>query len=485
MIKKSARFREKSLFVRLFGADVYAVGGYVRDLVLGRAHSEVDILVARHGLEDIIRKLEPHGRVDLVGRSFGVIKFTIKGTTYDIALPRTDSPRPVAKPRAAKKHKDFLIAADPWLPIEKDLERRDFRINSLALRLKDGEVIDPFGGLKDIRARIIRVTNPAAFPDDPLRVLRAARFASVLGFRIDPAIYPLTRAVDLSGLSVERVTEELFKILLDSPRPSAGLGELFKLGALEQLFPELYAMSLCIQDSIFHPETDPHGHHTVWAHTLLTVDQAARLASDTGLDRPRTLALLLAALFHDAGKPGATRWEFKRGRMAVTSAGHDIRSEKISREAFARLRIFSWNGFDLAKTVLLLIRAHHRSTELWQNRLTVTRKAFSRLAADVRGEIGLLIDLDAADRAGRRARPLKTYDREAKWLLGKFEELRVNRETIKPIVQGRDLIKLGMAPGPEMGRMLKRLYGLQLDSEFDSRAGGIKAARKLLKDENA
>jgi tRNA nucleotidyltransferase/poly(A) polymerase len=478
----AAKFREKGLFVRLFGADVYAVGGYVRDLFLGRPHSEVDILIARHPLDEIIRRLEPHGRVDLVGKSFGVIKFTVKGTTYDVALPRTDAPRARVAPAAAKKHKDFLISADPWLPVEKDLERRDFRSNSIALRLKNGEVIDPFGGLKDIRAGMIRVTNPAAFPDDPLRVLRAARFASVLGFRIDPAVYPMTRTVDLSGLSVERVTEELFKILLDSPKPSAGLGELFKLGALEQLFPELYAMSLCIQDSLFHPETDPHGHHTVWAHTLLTIDQASRLAASTGLDRPRALALELAALYHDAGKPGSTRWEFKRGRMAVTSAGHDIRSEKVAREAFARLRIFSWNGFDLAKTVLLLIRAHHRSTELWQNRETVTRKAFSRLAAEVNGEIGLLIDLDAADRAGRRTRPLKTHDREARWLLGKFEELRVDREAIKPIVLGRDLIKLGVAPGPAMGRILKRLYGMQLDSEFEDRAGGLKAARKLIKE---
>jgi tRNA nucleotidyltransferase/poly(A) polymerase len=486
MIKRAVKFRDKSLFVSLFGPDVYAVGGYVRDLFMGRAPAEVDILVAHHPLDDIVRRLGPHGRIDLVGKSFGVIKFTIKGTTYDIALPRTDAPRKDSMPSAPPKgHKDFIISADPWLPVEKDLERRDFRSNSMALRLKDGVLIDPHGGLKDIRARIIRVTNPAAFPDDPLRVLRAARFASVLRFRIDPKIYDLTRAIDLSGLSVERVTEELFKILLASPKPSVGLGALFNLGALEQLFPELYALSLCIQDSIFHPETDPHGHHTVWAHTLLTVDQAARLSSAAGLDRPRALGLLLAALYHDVGKPGATRWEFKRGRMAVTSSGHDIRSERIARQAFARLKIFSWNGFDLGKTVPLLIRAHHRSTELWQNRENVTRKAFNRLAAEIHGEIGLLINLDAADRAGRRTRPLKALDREARWLLRKFEELRVNRETIKPLIMGRDLLKLGVAPGPEMGRILKKLYVMQLDSEFDNRAAGLRVVRKILKDNQA
>jgi tRNA nucleotidyltransferase/poly(A) polymerase len=478
MARITAEFRDKGLFVRLFGADVYAVGGYVRDLLLSRPSPEVDLLVARHPLDEVVRRLEQHGKVDLVGRSFGIVKFTIKGKTYDVAQPRTDAPRDAAAD--VKGHKDFIIAADPFLPVEKDLERRDFRANSMAVRLSDGSVIDPFEGRKDVRARLLRVTNPAAFPDDPLRVLRAARFASVLGFGVDPAIYAAAKDIDLSGLSIERVTEELFKILLDSPKPSVGLEELLKVGALEKLFPELFALTLCIQDSIFHPETDAFGHHTVWAHTLLSVDQARSLASAVGLDRPRALALLLAALFHDAGKHGTTRWEFKRGRMAVTSAGHDIQSERVARKAFARLKIHSWNGFDLEKTVPLLIRTHHRSTELWQNRDSVTRKAFNRLAADVGGEIELLVYLDAADRAGRKARPVKALDREARWLFAKFEELRVNRETIKPLILGRDLIKLGVAPGPDMGKVLKRLYAMQIDNAFETRAGGLKAARKIV-----
>ena len=478
MNRISAEFRDKGLFVRLFGGDVYAVGGYVRDLMLKRPSPEVDLLVARHPLEEVVGKLERHGKVDLVGRSFGIIKFTIKGRTYDVALPRTDAPKDADA--GTKGHKDFVIAADPFLPIEKDLERRDFRANSIAVRLSDGEDIDPFEGRKDIRARLLRVTNPAAFPDDPLRILRAARFASVLRFRVDPTIYVAAKDIELSGLSVERVIEELFKILLDSARPSVGLDELLKVGALEKLFPELFAMTLCIQDSVFHPETDEFGHHTVWAHTLLAVDQARSLASAVALDRPRALALLLAALFHDAGKPGTTRWEYKRGRMAVTSNGHDIQSERVARKAFARLRIHSWNGYDLEKTVPLLIRTHHRSTELWQNRENVTRKAFNRLAADVGGEIELIVYLDAADRAGRKARPLKALDREACWLFAKFEELRVNRETIKPLILGRDLIKLGVAPGPDMGKLLRKLYAMQLDSAFETRAGGLKAARALV-----
>ncbi|MHB8094790.1 MAG: HD domain-containing protein [Candidatus Aminicenantales bacterium] len=470
-------FRDKALFVRVFGADVYAVGGFVRDFLLGLPSPEVDLLVARHPLEDVVRKLEPHGKVDMVGRSFGIIKFTLRGLTYDIALPRTDAPRD----GSAKGHKDFIISADPWLPIEKDLERRDFRANSLAVRLRDGCLIDPFGGRRDIAARRIRTTNPAAFPDDPLRVLRAARFASVLEFKVDPKIYEAARDIDLSGLSVERVNEEIFKILMNSRKPSVGMEELFRLGALEKLFPELYALTLTIQDSVFHPEKDSFGHHTAWQHTKLALNQARILAELTRLDARRSLCLLLATLYHDVGKAGSTRWEYKRGRMAVTSSGHDIQSERISRKALARFKIFSWNGYNLGKMVPLLIRAHHRASELWQNREAVTRRAFNRLAADVGGEIELVVILDAADRNGRRTRPVKGLDREARWLLGKFEELRVNRKTIKPIIMGRDLIKLGVAPGPEMGKILKKLYTMQIDNAFETKARGLKAAREMVK----
>jgi tRNA nucleotidyltransferase/poly(A) polymerase len=476
MVKMTFDFPDRKLFVRLFGRDVYAVGGYVRDLVRGKPSPDVDVLVARHPIREIVRRLKAHGRVGLVGKSFGIIKFTTDGRTYDVALPRKDVPRGAG----AKSHKDFVIAADPDLPVEKDLERRDFRCNSMALRLKDGLLVDPFGGRADTRAKKIRLTNPGAFPDDPLRVLRVARFASVLGLSVDPAIYGTARAVDLSGLSIERVNEELFKILLHSPRPSVGLEELFKLGVLEQLLPELDALALVIQDSVFHPEKDAYGHHTVWQHTKLTVDQAAALSRTAGLAQPRKLALLLAALYHDLGKRATTRWEYKRGRMAITSCGHDILSGRQAQKVLVRFRIHAWNGYPVGRMVPLLIRTHHRAAELWQNRESVTKKAFNRLAADVRGEIDLTIYLDAADRAGRRERLVRGLDREARWLFKRFEELRVNRETIKPIIMGRDLIALGVPPGPGMGEILKKLYRVQIANGFDTRTQGLKKARQII-----
>jgi tRNA nucleotidyltransferase/poly(A) polymerase len=476
MTKLAFDFPDRALFVRLFGGDVYAVGGFVRDLVLGRPSTEVDLLVAGRPLDEIVARLEKRGRVDLVGKSFGIIKFTLRGRTYDVALPRTDRPG-APGPRG---HKDVLVAADPGLPVEKDLERRDFRTNSMALRLKDGTLIDPFEGRKDTLARRLRLTNPAAFPDDPLRIIRVARFASVLGFKVDPAIYPAARAVDLCGLSVERVNDEMFKLLLESPRPSVGLEEMFRLGVLDQWFPELQALALVIQDAVFHPETDGFGHHTVWAHTKLSVDQAAALGRIAGLAAPKRLTLLLAALYHDLGKATTTRWEFKKGRMAVTSCGHDIQSERAARRVLTRFRVQNWGGSPIGRLVPLLIRTHHRAGELWANRAEVTKKAFNRLAADVQGEIELVVLLDAADRAGRDRRLVRGLDRQARWLVGKFEELRVNRETIKPLIMGRDLLKLGVPPGPGMGRLLEKLYRVQLDNGFETKAAGLAKARRLI-----
>lgn len=472
-------FRDRDFFVSLFGADVYAVGGYVRDLMRGRPHEEnIDLLIVRNPVEAIIQKLSPYGRVDVVGRSFGVVKFIHQGRGYDIALPRQD--RPVPGP--TRRHKDFIVHADPDLPIEKDLERRDFRCNSIALQLSSGDIIDPLGGLKDVRGKILKLTNPKAFPEDPLRVIRAARFASVLGFTVAPEIYEASKDIDLGGLSVERVNEELFKILLDSRAPSIGLEELFKLGALRQLFPELYRLSLSIQDSVFHPETDAYGHHTVWQHTKITVDQASRLAAAYTLEKPQKLTLLLAALYHDVGKAATAQWEYKRGRMVITNNAHDIASENAAKLILDRFKIFSWDGYDVRSMVLALIRGHHRASELWQNRDVVTKKAFNRLAADVSGEIALLIYLDAADRAGRSETPVEGLDAQGRWLLDKFEELNISKETIQPLIMGRDLIKLGVPPGPKMGKILKQLYQSQLDSEFETKAAGLKLARKLIKE---
>jgi len=479
MKKIKSDFSHKKFFVDHFGENIYAVGGYVRDKLLGIKNSDgmVDLIITHNPAEKIIKTLKKFGKVNLVGKSFGVIKFSIDNNIYDIALPRKDFP----KSKEKRGHKDFIIEADPEIPLKQDLKRRDFRCNSMVLRLSDDKLIDYFNGIKDIKEKILKLTNPQAFPDDPLRVMRAARFASTLSFEVDPNIYEISKQIHLTGLSVERINEELFKILLDSPRPSVGLREMFRLDALRQLFPDLYQLTLSIQDSYFHPEKDNYGHHTVWIHTIITVDQTKRLAEIQGIKGPQRLALLLAALFHDIGKPETAQWEYKKGRMVITNNRHDTKGEKKTKKILDQYKIHSKNGYDLRKNVLRLIRCHHRASELWQNRDVITKKAFNRLAADVNGEIELLVVLDAADRAGRDETPIKSLDRQGKWLLNKFEELHVSSESIKPLIMGRDLLKLGVKPGPKMGKILKKLYQLQIDDEFRTKKQGIEKAKEIIK----
>ncbi|HSQ35095.1 MAG TPA: HD domain-containing protein, partial [Candidatus Binatia bacterium] len=354
---------------------------------------------------------------------------------------------------------------------------------SIAVRLKDGAVIDPYGGLQAIAERRLAMTSPASFSDDPLRVLRAARFASVHSLAVDKVIYLKARKVPLAELSAERVADELFRLLLESPQPSLGLREYHSLTVLDKLFPELAALALTIQDAYFHPEQDEQGHHSVWAHTLITVDIVKKLAVQQRLDAERSLTLMLAALLHDCGKAGTTAWEFKRGRMTVTSAFHDSLGARMAETFLARLRIDARQGFPLKKTVLRLVQQHHRIYELYRNRDEITFKAVARCVKDMEGEDLLLLLLDFADRRSREPQALdfKGLDEIALWFSRKKEEYRISLETIRPLILGRDLLALGMAPGRTMGVQLKKLYELQLDGAFHTRAEGLNVFKETQK----
>jgi len=472
-------FPQKKFFVSIFGKDVYVVGGTVRDRVLYKkaaADRDVDLLITGLRYDGIAALLAGKGKTDTVGKSFAVIKFTREGRTFDIAVPRRDR----KKDALTHGHKNFDIQSGPEVTLEEDLGRRDFTCNSIAVRLQDGLVVDPFKGLQAIADKRIAMTSPASFSDDPLRILRAARFASVHGFTIDKAIYAKARKVPLGELSAERVADELFRLLLESPCPALGLQEYFRMTVLDKLFPELAALALTIQDAHFHPERDEQGHHSVWAHTLITIDIAKKLAGQHKLDEPRALTLLLAALLHDCGKAATTAWEFKRGRMTVTSAFHDSRGVKLAESVLERLRADSRQGFPLKKFVLKLIQQHHRIFELYRNRGEITFKAIARAVKDMDGEDQLLLLLDFADRRSRFGRPLafRKLDEIALWFSARKEEFRISQETMKPLILGRDLLALGVAPGRGMGLHLKKLYERQLDGAFRTRAQGLALFRR-------
>lgn len=200
-----------ALEIKSLGGEIYFVGGCVRDFFLNKKSKDIDLLVRKVESENLIVLLKKYGRVDLVGESFGIIKFKPfdSNEDFDIALPRTE------KWTGEKGYRAFNTISDPFLDIEKDLERRDFTINSIAKNAFTGEFVDPFGGIKDINNRVIKMTNPETFKDDPLRMLRAIQFASRFNFLIDIETERsiITNGERIKEIPFERVLIELDKIV--------------------------------------------------------------------------------------------------------------------------------------------------------------------------------------------------------------------------------------------------------------------------------
>lgn len=480
MALENINFPLKNFFVDIFGEKVFLVGGTIRDYLLyGKINfnRDIDLVVVDMSYEEIEKRLHKYGKTNTVGKSFAVVKFTRNNQTFDISVPRKD----IKKDNRSHSHKNFFIESGSHITLKEDLKRRDFTCNAIALRLINNEVVDPFHGIIAINNKKLEMTGPDTFFDDPLRILRCARFSSVHHFSIENNIYSNSRKVTLSDLSKERIQEELFRLLLESEKPSVGLQEYFKLSILEKIFPELYLLTQTIQDSIFHPEKDEFGHHTVWIHTLHTVDVCKKLAEQFKLDGENTLSLLLSALLHDIGKSITTRWEFKRNRMTITSLFHDSKGVNLAEDFLADLKIETRNNFPLRKVILNLIKNHHRLYELYKNREKIGFKAISRIVKELEGFDFLLVLLDFADRQSRKINPLRFGDLDivSMWFLGIKEELNISKETVQPLVMGKDLMALGVPSGKKMGEILNSLYELQLDGKFKTKKEGIKLYKAL------
>ncbi len=273
------------LIAALPDAEVYAVGGRVRDEFrtkldgIGRPPKDLDYVVTGIPLDALLAALKQVGRVDVVGASFAVLKFRHAAGEADIALPRRERSTGVG-------HKEFAVESGPEIPLEDDLWRRDFRMNMIARRLADDAVVDPYGGVEDIRAGRIDIVDEAAFEEDPLRMLRAAQFAARFGYRLTERTEAAMRASAplVASVSAERVGEEIGK-LMAAPAPSVGLELLRGTGVLAQVWPELL-------EGVEVDQNDWHA-YDVYRHNLATVDAAP--AGD--------VTLRLAALLHDVGKP--------------------------------------------------------------------------------------------------------------------------------------------------------------------------------------
>lgn len=418
---------------------LYLVGGSVRDGFLLGAAKDLDYLVTGVPADELIALLETHGRVDVVGRSFGVIRFIADGApaAVDIALPRREV-------STGSGHREFDVDFDPAIPVETDLGRRDFTINAMAQHVATGALIDPFGGLGDLRARRLRAVSASALREDPLRMLRAVQFAARFEFEIETeTLRAMTDDASLvTTVSGERIAEEFTKLLTLAEKPSIGLGILRDTGLLAHLFPEL---AKC--DGVAQP---PEWHRfDVLAHSFATCDAAPR----------DNLAVRLAALLHDTGKADCRQEIFdeKLERDRIVFYGHEEVSRRDAAAILARLRF----PRALAERVDALIACHMFDYHgEWSD--AAVRRLMARIGLDA---VGDLIALRRADQIG------SGYERDTRATdeLMRRIEREIERKSAISVrdlaIGGEDVMSaLSIPPGPSVGRALALLLEEVLES---------------------
>lgn len=463
--------------VKAKGGRAFFVGGKNRNYFIKqmgypaeKEDKDIDIEVYFLPKEILAQILSQFGEIDYVGKSFGVFK--LKHTNIDIALPRKEIQAKILHnertiilpkqdideieeiknmypdykdykikicPEESFGHKDFLIVSDPFMSFKEAAERRDFTINAILMDALTGEIIDPFGGVEDIKKKVIRATNPKAFIEDPLRVYRAIQFAGRFGFRIDEETKSLCRQADTTTLPKERVYMEMEKLLIKSPRPSIGLRYMEELGILSQ-FPLLEEMVGCPQDPDHHPEG------SVWEHTLMVVDEAAKQKHKS----KDPISFMWAALLHDIGKPQTT--SLVQGR--ITSYGHDKVGGELAVEFLKTLT----DEKKLLSSVRTLVENHMQPILFYRAKDSIKDGAFRRLALKV--DLDELALLSLCDRLGRKGVDKESELTEWRWFVDKYKSMVCKPS---PIITGKLLISLGYSPGPMIGKIIKDCFEKQLD----------------------
>ncbi|MCR5370259.1 MAG: HD domain-containing protein [Clostridium sp.] len=439
------------------GGRTFYVGGYVRDLLLGRENKDIDIEV--HGipvrtLEDILDRI---GHRLMMGASFGIMG--LRHYDIDIAMPRSEK-------AVGRGHRDFEVSVDPFIGYEKAAERRDFTMNALMRDVLTGEILDFFGGTEDLRRGLIRHVSARTFAEDPLRVFRAAQFAARFGFSVAPETTALAASMDCSALSGERIMGELEKALLKAGSPSVFFRELRKMDRLSDWFPEAEALIGVPQDPERHPEGD------VWVHTMQVLDQAALLRGEAS----RPLWFMLAALCHDFGKAVTTTVDGER----IHAYGHEKKGLPLAERFLGRittevrLREYVLNMTELHMEPNLKAGANARA------------KSFMKMFDGSVCPEDLLL-LAKADALGRQpADPgagfsAGDYAETEALLRNRLAEYRALMA--RPFLTGKDLLEAGMEPGPMMGEALAyahklRLAGVPKELQLTQTLGYIRAAAR-------
>lgn len=394
------------------GGRAYFVGGYVRDAALGVQSKDVDLEVYGLAPEALFALMGEFGEAYEKGAAFRV--FGLKHSEIDVAMPRRES-------RTGAGHRDFAVAVDPFLPPQVAASRRDFTINAMMMDVLSGEILDFFGGRRDLQNHIIRHVSDASFADDALRAYRAAQFAARLEATVAPETVALIRQMDVSALSRERVFDEMKKALLRAARP----GDYFCWLRAFGLLPEpLLALARTPQNPRFHPEGD------VFAHTVQVLNRAAVLRGRAAFP----LYFMLAALCHDIGKPAVTA--VRDGR--IVAYRHEEAGAPIARTFLETLTDES----ALLRYVENMVLLHMRPNRLAQDR---SRQKSTRRLFDASVCPEDLILLSMADAGNAAHEP---------FLRERLEDYRAILRL--PMVTGRDLLAAGIPAGPHMSALLAR-----------------------------
>ena len=430
------------------GHELAIVGGPVRDALLDRVTNDLDFTTDARA-DDILRIVKPLSTAHWdVGREFGTIGARVRDPRsgaveqVEITTYRADSYDGVTrKPRV--EFGDTL---------EGDLARRDFTVNAMALRVPARTLVDPSGGVEDLIAR--RLRTPAdphvSFGDDPLRMLRAARFSAQLGFDVDPGTVAAMAQLreTLSIVSPERIQGELVR-LLQTEDPVPGIRLLVETGLMEQFLPEVPALRL---------EVDEHHHHKdVYEHSLTVLRQAIELDRVRDPNAAPDVSLRLAALLHDIGKPATRKLEPGGG---VTFHHHDIKGARLARKRLQALRFDSDTTDSVAQLIELHLRFFGYAEGAW------TDSAVRRYVRDAGPELARLHILTRADVTTRNKRKAARLAGAYDDIERRIEELAAAEElgAMRPALDGNRIQEvLGIRPGPEVGRAYRYLLDLRLD----------------------
>ncbi|MEY4997933.1 MAG: CCA-adding enzyme [Actinomycetota bacterium] len=424
------------------GYELALVGGPVRDAFLGHDMHDLDFTTNARP-DDILRIVEPISEAQWdIGRDFGTIGAQIAGEKVEITTYRADQ-------YDGKTRKPEVAFGDS---LEEDLIRRDFRVNAMAVRLPQLILVDPSGGVEDLQAKILRAPKSAevSFTEDPLRMMRAARFASQLGFHPDEETeWAMTEfAGAIENISAERVNEELCK-LLQTDHPRAGIELLVSTGIAAIVLPEIPALRL---------EVDEHHHHKdVYEHSLTVLEQAIDLEKERNPGEPADVTLRLAALLHDIGKP-ATRQLEPGG--AVSFHHHDLVGAKLATKRMKALRFDKETTQNVARLIELHLRFFGYSDAAWSDSAV---RRYARDAGELLDRLHILTRADVTTRNKRKADRLAfAYDDLEQRIaeLSEAEEL----AAIRPDLNGEEIMEiLGIPAGREVGEAYNYLLNLRLD----------------------